>query len=366
MVAAALFAASCGAPAAAPSASPVAVATASPSRSPSPTPAPTRSLLPQISGNTTVIQLTKIPVPGAAGKTLSVDQIVVDQAAHLMYVADRTTNGVDVFDVSTPTAKFVKTIDTGSGPNGLVIAKPLNKLFAGLNDSNVAVIDLVGQTVAAKVNTGGKNRADELDYDPKDNKLYVANGDDGFITVLDPKTNAILKKIDNLGEGLEQPHYDAVDGMMYLVSSDQNLILQFDPSKDVLVKKIDPGVKCNPMGIDINPTTHRALIGCGNRATPFALDWDMASAKVVTQFDQTGSGDVVLYDAKVDRFFFAASNFNRGPVLSIFTGNPIKFVTNVPTAVGSHAVAYDETNNVVYLQDQLPNEGALYSFVLPK
>jgi len=46
--------------------------------------------------------------------------------------------------------------------------------------------------------------------------------------------------------------------------------------------------------------------------------------------------------------------------------DPIKFVTNVQTAVGSHGVAYDETNNIVYTQDQLPNEGALFSFTPPK
>jgi len=28
-------------------------------------------------------------------------------------------------------------------------------------------------------------------------------------------------------------------------------------------------------------------------------------------------------------------------------------------------VAFDETNNIVYTQDQLPNEGALFSFPLP-
>jgi hypothetical protein len=40
--------------------------------------------------------------------------------------------------------------------------------------------------------------------------------------------------------------------------------------------------------------------------------------------------------AKADRFFVAASNFNRGAVISIFTGNPVTFLTNVPTAVGCH------------------------------
>src|SRR5207248_419161 len=68
---------------------------------------------------------------------------------------------------------------TSVGPSASpTVAKDVNKLFAGLNDSNVAIIDLTSLTVIAKVNTGGKGRADELDYDPKDKKVYVANSGD--------------------------------------------------------------------------------------------------------------------------------------------------------------------------------------------
>jgi hypothetical protein len=51
----------------------------------------------------------------------------IDQAAHLLYVTDRTDNGLDIFDVSTPCAKYVKTIDLGTGSNGVVVAKNVNR-----------------------------------------------------------------------------------------------------------------------------------------------------------------------------------------------------------------------------------------------
>ena len=40
--------------------------------------------------------------------------IVIDQEAHRLYAADRTTNGVDVFDITTKEAKYLKTVDAGS------------------------------------------------------------------------------------------------------------------------------------------------------------------------------------------------------------------------------------------------------------
>jgi hypothetical protein len=372
--------AACGgtaAPSPSPTAAPT-VAAASPTVAASPTPSakPKPTLLPVIDANTTKIALNKIAIPPIAGKTLSADILEVDQAAHLLYVTDRTDKGIDVFDVSTATAKYVKTIDVKDGANGLVVAKNVNKLFVGLNGSNIGVIDInpsspTYQTLVATIASGGKKRVDEMDYDSKDKKLYSANSDDGLVLSVDATSNQILKKFDNLGEGLEQPRYDPVDGMMYMTSSDQNMVFEFDPTKDVMVKKADVGVKCNPNGLAINTKTNKAVLGCsigktGTGKTPITVSWDIATWKVIDQFDQVGAGDAVIYNAKADRFFFAASNFNRGGMMGIFSGDPIKFITNVPTAVGAHGVAYDETNNVVYTQDQNDKEGVLFSFVAPK
>src|SRR5256712_3076185 len=283
------------------------------------TPAPT--LLPLVTANLTTVAINRIPIPPIAGKTASIDIMEIDQATHLLYVTDRTDNGLDVFDVSTPCAKYMKTIDLGSGPNGVVVAKGANKVFATLNDSSVVAIDIApgsasADKVIAKLNTGGKKRADEIDYDPKDKKIYAANSDDGIVTVIDATTNAIVKKFDNMGDALEQPRYDSADGMMYLTSSDQNAIFQFDPTKDVLVKKFDVGTKCNPNGLAINPTTQQALLGCSSRSANVAVAWDLKAGKALATFDQAGAGDATFYSPKDDRFFLSASNFNRGALMA--------------------------------------------------
>jgi len=333
---------------------------------------PTPTTLPVVAGDTTTLSLTKIPIPPIQGKTASIDIIVIDQDAHLLYVTDRTDNGIDVFNVSTPNAQYVRTIDMGSGPNGVIVAKNVNKLFVGNNDSSVAVVDIDpssprANTVIARLNTGGKNRADELDYDPKERKIYIANSDDQFVTVIDAVQNSIIKKIDVPGGAIEQPRYNPSDGRMYMTGSEDNVVYQFDPTSDTIVSKTDVVDKCNPNGLAINPNTNQALLGCSSRDQPqHAALWDLKAGKVLDTFQQAGAGDMTLYDEKADRFFFAASNFFRGGQMAMFSASePVKFLTNVPTAVGAHAVAFDETNNIVYTQDQLPNEGALFSFPLP-
>jgi len=376
---------SCGGTAVAPSASPsptkVAVATtAAPTPTPTATPTlapgqptPQPTLLPPVAADTTVVPLTKTLIPPLAGKTASIDLIVIDQDAHRLYLADRTTNGVDVFDITTKDAKYIKSVDAGSGANGIVVAKKVNKLFAGLNDSNVAVIDLTTLTVIAKVNTGGKGRADELDYDPKDNKIYVANSGDGFVTVIDGTTNAIIKKLDNLGPALEQPQYSSADGLMYMTSSDQNAVFVFDPVKDVMIRKDTVAVLCGPQGLAINPKTNMALLGCnvgraGTTGTPLTVAWDLTKGVFTGVFGQVGSGDSITYSAKTDRFYFGAHNFPHGSVIGIFSATSIQFLTNVPTGSfsGAKNLAYDETNNLIYTQDALPGEGSIFSFTPPK
>lgn len=317
--------------------------------------------------------LTHVEIPPITAKTASIDIMDIDQAAHILYVADRTDSGVDVLDLSQPMARYMRTIDMGrTAPNGVILAKDQNKLFVTNNDSTVAVIDIRTWKEIARLNTGGKKRADELDYDTKDKKVYVANNADGFVTVIDAVGNRILKKIDKVSDGaLEQPRYDPADGQVYLTLSDENAIARFDPARDELVKKFDVGVPCSPQGLAINPKTNQALLGCGNRKTQQAVLWDLAGGKVISTFDRAGAGDMSIYDAQTDRFFFAASNFTSNgapaPLMAIFSGSPpVQLLASVPTAVGSHSVAFDELHRVVYTQDQKPFDGGLFAFPLPK
>ena len=347
---------------------------ATPSVQPSPSPAsairPTPTTLPVLAEHTTRQPLTRTPIPPVVGRTVSFDAMEIDQAANRLYITDRGDQGVDVFDVSTSTPKYLQTITLGVRPSGLSIATDRNTLYIGNNDSTVAVIDInpasaSANTIVATINTGGPGGVDLVEYDPKDRKVYAANADDCFISAIDATTNAVVKKIDHLGGALEQPRYDPGDGMLYLTGSDDNVIYQIDPTRDELVRKFDVGVPCAPHGLAINPGTNQALLGCGNREQQHTLAWDLEAGKVLATFDQVGAGDLALYDAKADRFFFAAANFYRGGQVGIFSGSPIQFLTNVPTAVGSNGIAYDETNRIVYTADRTPGQAALLSFQLP-
>ena len=322
-------------------------------------------------GSDVLLPLPEVAIPPVQGKTLSVDLIEVDQAAHLMYVADRTDHGVDVFDVRTPSAKYMSTIPTGEDPNGVILAKNVNKLIVGGAKSDVVIVDIAptsmhNNAVIARLNTGGKKRVDEGDYDPADKKAYMANSDDGMVSVVDAVSNRIIKKFTNLGDGLEQPRYNPGDGMMYMTSSDQNTVFTFNPRNDTLVTKTKVSVACDPNGLAINPATGQGLLGCSDKKSNHAVLWNMKTGSVVTMFPQIWAGDGALYNAKDNIFLFAAANRPTGALLGLFTGGPnVRFAGGASTYVGSHGVGYDQTNHVAYVQDQRPNSAGLLPFYLP-
>lgn len=316
-------------------------------------------------GADVALPLPDVVIPPVQGKTGSFDIMEIDQEAHLMYVGDRASNGVDVFDVSHPAAKYLQTIPAGNGVNGVLIAKDLNKLFASTNDSRVLIIDLTRRTVLADLKTGGKGRTDEMGYAPTVKKLYAVNDKDRFVSVIDAVRNSIIKKIENLPEGMELPSYNPVDQMIYLTVSDDNLVLQIDPVKDVVAQKWSLSVPCQPHGFAINPQTNQALLGCGNAKAPMTVLWDVKAGKVITTFNQIGAGDMLIYSPKENLFFFAAGNFPPGAGIGVFSGSPVRWIANIPTARGSHSVTYDETNHVIYTGNQQEKMGGLMAFWLP-
>lgn len=348
---------------AAASAKPAASASAKPAASGSAAAKPTPTFVPRPPADTSEATITTYPIPGVSGPTISADIMDVDQAGHLMVVGDTSSGGVDEWDISAATPKFLRTIKTaGGGPSGVIIAKNVNRIVAGIEDSTVVSIDMTTNQVVGTINTGGKKRADELDYDPKDKKVYIANSDDGIITSIDMTTFKVAHKFeDKTWEAIEQPRYDAADGMMYVNIRTPAKLAVFDPAKDTLIKQIDMGEGARPGGIWMNPKTNMGVIA----VRPSPIVWDFKNEKKVSTLDQAGTPDMIYYDAKTDLYFMGASSAPWGPTLGIVGGTPIKFITNVPSYSGAHQAAFDDTNNVVYFMGGTGNQVGLHGFPLP-
>lgn len=324
-----------------------------------------------MSEHTTEAPISAFVMPDGAVGAKFTDTLDIDQDAHRLYMGDNWSGGVDIFDISTTEPVLLQTVRMWGNVFGVCVAKNVNKVFAGLSGSIVAVVDINPaaarpNAVIARIDTGGRGSADLLDYDPVHRKVYAANRNDGFLTAIDAVTNEVVKRIDGLGKALEQPRFNRADGMVYLAGNGDNVLHQVDPVQDVLVNTFDIGDACSPNGMAINPETNQALLACSNRQRPHTVIWDLNTQSIASVIEESGCGDGAIYSAAVDRFFFAASGFGGGPVMGVFGENPVRFITNVPTERGSSWVAFDETNRMVYAPAVRNGKPALMKFPLPE
>jgi YVTN family beta-propeller protein len=311
--------------------------------------------------NTAAPKLTNTPVMPAGTSAANFDAIEIDQANHRLYAADRD-RGIDVFDISTPQAKFVQTIPLPSSPSGLAIAPDLGRLYAGTANGSVQVVDIkpaspTTGTVVAEVVTGGKE-VDLLDYSATRQEVYASNGPEGTIANIDAKTNTVIKQI-KVGNALEQPRFNPADGMLYVTSPDADALFQIDPATGAIKNKTTLGA-CQPIGLAINPRTDQALIACKN----WTISWDLHTGTAQT-FNQASHADLVSYDAKADRYLVATPGAIAISSIAIFGGTPIAYISSVVTGAGGKGAAYDEANQLVYTTDIRPQKVGLESFTVP-
>jgi outer membrane protein assembly factor BamB len=308
----------------------------------------------RVAADTTNEQLTKVAVPGTEGRVIKIDIMVLDQANQKLYVADRNLVGVDVFDVSKSPAKYVTTFKTPAQPNGVVLAG--NRIVAGLCDSTGVSIDPTTGQVVGTVSTGGQGRSDELDYDPVDNKVYLANSDDGILSVIDMGSFRIIKQFTELGPSLEQPRYDSANGKMYLTAG--NGVYEFDPATDTQINLDSRSTVQGCTGIQMNPRTNRGIISCSA-----VVIYDFNEGEPMGTIDQACTGDEVAYSAALDVFALpGGSGCHFGATESFVGGTPIQFMTNVPILPGAHSTQIDDASKTAYIM----GPDGLYSFPVPQ
>lgn len=307
--------------------------------------------------------ITGTRVPSLKTGTASFDVVEIDQSAHRLYATDRSDQGVDVFDVSSSTARYLKTIAIHDDPNGLAIASDLGLVFVGTGLGLVDVIDVnqgspTADTVTKQIATGS-NSVDLIDYSPQRHEVFASNGVHGTITTVDVTTGKVTGVL-KVGYALEQPRFNPTDGSLYVTSPDVGSLFQLDLATGSVKNKIGLG-NCVPTGLAINPKSDQALVACDT-----SVVWvNLRNPSDIQTFLDVSGADVVSYDAAVDRFLVAAPAAKPHSMVGFFGGSPIAFIGSVDTDAGGHSAAFDETHRLVYTPEVRPGRAGVDSFAMP-
>lgn len=324
-------------------------------------------------------QIATVTVP--SGLVGGFDISWVDNGRY--YLADRgnakatppVPPGVDVLSVKHPKFLFEIPLPTSLGTNGVLVfhssgddsdegdENQSGTLVAGGNDSNTYFVDLAHPFAAPiMVSTGGKVRADELAYDPKDQIILITNPDEAtvtppgvpFISFISTKTHTVVGKIiydgnpgdgPNATAGIEQPVWDGVRGRFYInvPSTPANPQGEVDEINPLTMKITNTfSTPCpapfGPLGLALIPG-QRLMNSCGDVL-------DIASGKVVQT--QTGiAADEIWYNPGDERVYFGS--FTGTPVVTalppymVIPGG-LPWTGSFPTKF-SHSVAVDPVFN---------------------
>ena len=307
-----------------------------------------------------------LQVPGAALESFDIGFV---NASGVYALADRSNAGLDLFESAT--GRFIGRA-TGfagynakggdaSGPNG-VVAVGNSEFWAGDGDSSVKVVDVRTRKVVASISTGGKMRADELAYDPRDHLVIAVNNADDppFVTFISTRTRKVVGRLElkRASDGAEQPLWNPSSGLVYLSipSLDDvkayGAVAVIDPRTYRLVKLM-PVEACMPAGLALGPHDD-LLLGCSDDAVSAGFParsfvMSATTGSIVASLPQVGGSDEVWSDPKAGRYYLAAAANTGGPVLGVVDSRANRWIGNWPTGPHAHSVAADPATGKVFV-----------------
>jgi hypothetical protein len=347
--------------------------------------------------NAPVSLLGVIKVPG--NPVVSADISWADPGTQRYYFADRSNSGVDIIDaVNNVWVGRVggmagvlsngggTSTTNGSGPNGVVVT-PQKQLWAGDGNSTVQLADVdpesatylkilksistaVGACDGGTATTHYCGRADEIDYDPVDNVIMVANNaplsalaPHNSITPYATFINAsppynVMGYITFPGAGgLEQPRWDdqtkrfliTVPGQMIgttvitkpSIQVINPVTLQSEKTYPLDCQAIANVTSASMTGIFLRPNQHILVSACGFPII-LTLDKQTTNVNIIQVINQVGGGDEVWYNPGDGRFYVTGVD-KTTPTgvqsLGVINAETSEWLQNVPDVRGKNPAA---------------------------
>jgi DNA-binding beta-propeller fold protein YncE len=222
------------------------------------------------------------------------------------------------------------------------VALPGGRLLSTNGGSNTATLsDAQGRPIVKDIPTGKK--PDAALFDPKSGLVFVMDGDDGDVTLVDPKTGASPGRI-AVGGALEFAVADAV-GHVYVNIEDKAEIAVIDTAARKVTQRFAlPGCD-EPSGLALDPEHHVLLSVCRNEK---AIAVNAGDGAVLATLDIGKGPDAAIFDARRQSFFVPCGR--DGTLVAITEADgTLAVARRIPTAAGARTGALDAATGRLYL-----------------
>ncbi len=275
------------------------------------------------------------PIPG----DVRYDYLRVDPDMRRLYVSH--SNRVDVLDADT--GSILGAVSPMKGVHGIAIVPGLKRGFITSGGDRTVVMFDVATLKVLKVIPGLGMKPDAIEYDPETQKVYVANGQSGGITVIDPATGEISGNVPIEGK-LEGLAFDG-KGRLFVNTEDKSMIQVVDthslkPLASWPIAPVEGGT-----GLAIDVATHRLFSSGGNNKLAVV---DSDTGAVVATPEIGGDPDGDAFDA-ANSLIYTSNMAGTLTVLHEDSPNTYSLVQTVTTAFGARTIALDSKTGRVFL-----------------
>jgi YVTN family beta-propeller protein len=278
------------------------------------------------------------------------DYVVFDPDTHRVYVA----HGDRVTVVDGTSGHVVGTIEgMPGGTHGIAMSHSTGRGYTDDGKAGVVVeFDLTTLKVLKQIKAEAD--ADGIVFDPASGHIFVVDGDSGKLTVIDPKTDAVVATID--GGGALEYGDTGNNGKFYVDGTEKNEIVRVDTATNMADAHWPMPTCLKPHGLAIDREHHRLFASCSNKVMVVMN----ADTGVVMATLPIGEGtDFAAFDPQSG----LAYSSNRDGTLSVVAEtSPDKFQSLPPiqTQIGARTMAIDPKSGRIYLvtADMTANESA--------
>jgi YVTN family beta-propeller protein len=343
------------------------------------------------SGSACAQALTSVP---PLGTLISDRGIVLNAAAHKIYVVDQAHGAVVVIDGRTGAAR---SIATGAHPDAIAVNNKTNRVYVvNSGAGNVSVIDGATDQVTGTFKTD--RRPYYIAVNEATNKAYVSNTFSKVMTVLDLSTGAPSDwpigsgdavAVDSKNDqvyllGYEDPNLRIMNGATGEVTREpvgsihawapaldegiRKLYVTRVGSADVLVVDLESRahtvIKVGnfPCAIAVNPKTHMAFVTNYGDNTVSVIDG--ASGIVRGTIPVGNHPQSVAVDPKRNRVYVGNVQSNN---ISVIDASSMKVIQTLPAGNHPYAVVTDPETGAVYagnMPDPVNTEAPVYTAVI--
>jgi len=278
---------------------------------------------------------TRYPIPGDGG----FDYVYIDSAARRVYLSHATQ--VDVIDADS--GKVVGTIADTPGVHGVAIASEFKHGFTSNGRENkVSMFDPATLALIKKIDVG--KGPDGIYYDPATKRVFTNNHGSHDISAIDANSGEVVGTVKLNGDG-EQAVFGA-DGLVYVNSEDTAEVVAFDPKSLEVKNRFPIGVAKTPTGLAYDPKSKRLFIG--TREEPKMVVMDASNGKVIGSFPIGKGVDYAAFDPQSKLVFFSCGE----GTLSIYhekSADEYEDAGAVKTQPSAKTMAFDPKTKKIFL-----------------